>query len=144
MIDNYDVFDIVKSMRNGRTSINEEYNGNYEESTQDEVVTDDKYPGVFDQIKQALLQKIPNVKFGEDALTVNKEKSTITLKGSLPNLSGLTFIITTDISSTEGLYFTVEGLNLTSDALKTLQSLYGYSKVLISEWTANTVESTFK
>jgi hypothetical protein len=148
-MDRLDEYTVTKTMldgmRNWKTLLKEAYEGDYSKIGENEdVVTDEDFPGVQDEIKQSLLQKIPSVKFDDDSITVNKEKSTITIRGSLPHLSDLTFIITTDISSSEGLYFSVEGLNLTGDSIKILQVLHGYAKTVVDEWTVNKVQDTFK
>ena len=126
---------------NGR--LTEEYEGDYEKS-QEEVVTEEKYPGIKGQIVDPLLQKIPNIRLDDNALIVNKEKSTISLEGMIPSLSNLKFIIITDISNTEPLHITVENLNVSEDGLTSLTALYAFAKTLYTEWSISKVKETFK
>jgi len=121
----------------------EEYEGDYN-NAQEEVVTDEKYPDIKNQIIEPLLQKIPNVKLDDDSLVVNKEKSTIMLDGVIPSLSGLKFAITTDISNTEPLHISVENLNVSEEGLTSLTALYGFAKTLYAEWSINKVKETFR
>jgi hypothetical protein len=120
----------------------EEYDGDYNVGTV--TVTKENFPDLVEEIKSSLIQKIPNVRLENDYLQLDKNKNTLTLTGSIQNLNNLEFIITTDISNDDGLYITVEGLNITQTALQTLQILQGFSKVFINEWTINKVADTFK
>jgi hypothetical protein len=122
------------------TSINEEYTGNYQDS-KIIPVTKANFPDVISQIEDSLMQKLPNVKLEEDAFKLNKENNTVTLTGTIQNLNNLKFIITTDTSNGEGLYITVDGCNLSDEALKTLTTLKGYATVFSTEWSINTVKS---
>jgi hypothetical protein len=131
----------VKSDRAKR--LMEEYEGDYNESSE-EVVSEEKYPGIRGQIIDPLLQKIPNVKLEDDGLTVNKENSTITLEGVIPSLSNLKFIVITDTSNTEPLHVSVENLNLSEDGLTSLTALYAFAKTFYNEWSINKVKETFK
>ena len=138
---------MMNTMREMRMNMNkrlmEEYEGNFN-NTQTEVVNDENYPGIKSQIIEPLLQKIPNVKLEDDGLNVNKEKSTITLDGIIPSLSGLKFAITTDISNTEPLHISVEDLNLSGEGINALTALYAFAKTLYTEWSVNKVKETFK
>jgi hypothetical protein len=138
---------MFNTMRDMRVAHNkrlvEEYEGNYNQ-TETEVVTEEKYPGIKNQIIDPLLQKIPNVKLEDNSLNVNKIKSTITLNGIIPSLSGLKFAITTDISNTEPLHVSVEDLNLSGEGLNSLTALYAFAKTLYNEWSVNKVKETFK
>jgi hypothetical protein len=121
----------------------EEYDGNYN-NVETVTVTKENFPDLVEEIKSSLIQKIPNVRLENDYLQLDKNKNTLTLTGSIQNLNNLEFTITTDISNDDGLYITVEGLNITQTALQTLQILQGFSKVFINEWTINKVGDTFK
>jgi len=123
--------------------LNEAYEGDYN-NVQDITITRENFPDLVEEIKNSLIQKIPNVRLDDDYLKLNKQKNTLTLTGSVQNLNNLQFTITTDISNDDGLYISVEGLNLTQGALQTLQILQGFSKVFINEWTINKVGDTFK
>jgi len=136
------MLDTIRNMK--FDSLNEAYNGNYEDSQHTIVVSNSNYPGVLDEIKSSLLQKIPNIKLEQDALKVNTENNTITLKGVIQNLNNLEFVITTDISNDDGLYITVDGLNLTPSALSTLTALNGHAKIFVADWTIDKVADTFK
>ena len=142
--------DILRSMMNtmrdfryNSRRLTEEYEGDFDK-TQIEVVNDEKYPGIKNQIIDPLLQKIPNVKLENDSLSVDKGKSTITLNGIIPSLSGLKFAITTDISNTEPLHVSVEDLNLSGEGLNALTALYAFAKTLYNEWSVNKVKETFR
>jgi hypothetical protein len=137
----------MRDMRfNAGRRITEEYEGDYGEtqSGDDMVVTDQNYPGVKEQIIAPLTQKLPLVKLEDDALKVNKEKSTITLEGRIPSLAGLQFVIATDISNTEPLHISVENLNFSEDGLSSLTALHAFAKTFFAEWSANKIKETFK
>ena len=121
----------------------EQYEGNFNKA-QEEVVSEEKYPGVKNQIIDPLLQKIPNVKLEDNSLIVNKQKSTIMLDGAIPSLSNLKFAITTDISNTEPLHISVENLNVSDDGITALTALYAFAKTFYNEWSINKVKETFK
>jgi hypothetical protein len=123
--------------------LNEDTNTDYN-SVQSITITKENFPDLFEEIKTSLIQKIPNVRLSDDYLQLDKQKNTLTLSGVIQNLNNLEFTITTDISNDDGLYITVEGLNLTQGTLQTLQVLQGFSKVFINEWTINKVSDTFK
>jgi len=123
--------------------LNEDTNTDYN-SVQSITITKENFPDLFEEIKSSLIQKIPNVRLSDDYLQLDKQKNTLTLSGVVQNLNNLEFTITTDISNDDGLYVTVEGLNLTQGTLQTLQVLQGFSKVFINEWTINKVADTFK
>ena len=134
----------VRNFRyNGDKYLKEQYEGDFNKS-QDEVVSEEKYPGVKNQIIDPLLQKIPNVKLEDDSLTINREKSTIMLDGAIPSLSNLKFAITTDISNTEPLHISVENLNVSGDGITALTALYAFAKTFYNEWSINKVKETFK
>jgi hypothetical protein len=124
--------------------ITEAYDGNYEDSQHTVTVSNENFPGILEEIKNSLTQKLPNVVLGDDALKVNTENNTLTLKGAIQNLNKLQFTITTDISNDDGLYITVEGLNLTQAALSTLTALNAHAKIFVTEWTIDKVADTFK
>ena len=128
---------------NGNNYLKEEYEGDFNNS-QEEVISEEKYPGVKNQIIDPLLQKIPNVKLENDSLIFNKEKSTIMLDGTIPSLSNLKFAITTDISNTEPLHISVENLNVSDDGITALTALYAFAKTFYNEWSINKVKETFK
>jgi hypothetical protein len=133
----------IRSIKYKKNFLNEEYN---EQSGNPQNITINKqnFPDIFNEIKQSLLQKIPNVKLDDNYIQLNKGNNTLTLTGSIQNLNNLEFTITTDITNDEGLYVSVEGLNLTQGAIQILQTLNGFSKVFITEWTVNKVSDTFQ
>jgi len=108
------------------------------------TITKSNFPDIFNDIKNSLIEKIPNVKLEDDYLQLDKDKNTLTLSGVIQNLNNLNFTISTDISNDDGLYITVEGLNVTQGALQTLQVLHGFGRVFVREWTVNKVSDTFK
>jgi len=138
------MFETIRNLKSESSKrLMEEYEGDYNES-QEDVVSEEKYPGVKGQIIDPLLQKIPNVKIEDDGLTINKENSTITLEGTIPSLSNLKFIVITDTSNTEPLHVSVENLNLSEDGLTSLTALYAFAKTFYNEWSINKVKETFK
>jgi hypothetical protein len=144
MLNNIRALELQSKMNNSFNKLlNEGYEGDYN-NVQDITITKENFPDLVEEIKASLIQKIPNVRLDDDYLRLNKQKNTLTLTGIVQNLNNLEFTITTDISNDDGLYVTVEGLNLTQGALQTLQILQGFSKVFINEWTINKVADTFK
>jgi len=138
------MLNVMRGIRQTNIILNEAYDGNYENSQKLIVVSNQNFPGIVDEIKNSLTQKLPNVKLEQDALKVNPENNTLTLKGKIQNLNNLEFIITTDISDNNPAYITVEGLNLTPNSIQALQILNGYAQVFFNEWTIDKVEDTFR
>jgi hypothetical protein len=121
--------------------LHEEYNGNYDEASKTHV-NKSNFPDEYNTIVNSLSQQIQNVRFDEDAITINKN-DTITLKGTIQPLNDMEFIITTDINDGNPLFIDVKNLNLTKEGFDVLGKLFGYATNFNKEWTLDKVKSTF-
>ena len=128
------------NMLRRNSSLNEGYEGDYNESGKVTLHKND-FQDVYSQIVDTLTQKIPNINIEDDALILNKNNNTIILEGTIQSLNNLQFSMTTDTTNGEGLYITVEGCNLTDEALNALSILHGYYKIFKRDWSINAVKS---
>lgn len=103
-------------------------------------INDSTFPGILEQEKEKLMQKLPNVKFEDNCFMYNPSNNTVSITGIIQNMNNLRFYFTTDSSSPEGgCYIFVQGLVLTQSALQTLSIIKGHYDIFVKEWSANEV-----
>ena len=99
--------------------------GNDTESVEDASEQD------FEENKQSFMESV-NPKTDFESLKVYRNERNVVFSGKFQNMGGMTWRMI--LNEDNGLYVDVQGLQISQEALQTLNKLFGYYKNWSDEW----------